>query len=218
MKVSYNHVLKVIIVGNSGVGKSCMLLKYTDPSFTSEYLMTTPVSVGIDFKIKNVEVGGENIKLQLWDTAGQERYHAINCSLYRGADAVIIAFDLTNPDSFARVPWWMNEMRKFTDEYVITILVGTKSDAAGDNRVKEADVLAFAASCNLPYFATSIKTDEGLQGIKQIFDVICEKALAAGSQPIKSKKRDLHGFKLVPPKKSNKLIRIITSCFGGSNL
>lgn len=90
----YDHLVKLLLIGDSGVGKSCLLLRFADSTFTSAYITT----IGIDFKIKNVEVGGKRVKLQVWDTAGQERFRTITKAYYKGAQGILMVFDVSNED------------------------------------------------------------------------------------------------------------------------
>ena len=91
----YDYLIKLLLIGDSGVGKSCLLLRYSDDSFTSSFITT----IGIDFKIKSILIGDSKVKLQIWDTAGQERYRSICNIYYKGADVIVLIFDLSNPVS-----------------------------------------------------------------------------------------------------------------------
>src|ERR1700678_499156 len=97
--MDYDHLLKLVIIGDSSIGKTCILARYCDDSFSDSYMST----IGINFKIKTTQVNNENIKLQIWDTAGQERFRTISSAYYRGAHGIIIVFDITNIDTFNNV-------------------------------------------------------------------------------------------------------------------
>ena len=95
------------LIGDSGVGKSCLLLRFADDTYTGTYIST----IGVDFKIRTVELEGKTIKLQIWDTAGQERFRTITSSYYRGAHGIIVVYDVTDKESFEAVKGWLNEMQ-----------------------------------------------------------------------------------------------------------
>ena len=120
----YDYLFKLIIIGDSGIGKSCLLNRFADDIFTDSYIST----IGVDFKIRTIEVNGRLCKLQIWDTAGQERFRTITSSYYRGAHGIILVFDITNPESFANCEMWLTEVQRYATDQVKIILVGTKSD------------------------------------------------------------------------------------------
>uniref|UniRef100_A0A3Q2QRZ1 Si:dkey-16l2.16 n=1 Tax=Fundulus heteroclitus TaxID=8078 RepID=A0A3Q2QRZ1_FUNHE len=102
----YNHLFKLLIIGDSNVGKSSLLLRFADNSFSGSYITT----IGVDFKIRTVDIEGERVKLQIWDTAGQERFRTITSTYYRNTHGVIIVYDVTNAESFVNVKRWLNEI------------------------------------------------------------------------------------------------------------
>uniref|UniRef100_A0A8D3BL79 Si:dkey-16l2.16 n=1 Tax=Scophthalmus maximus TaxID=52904 RepID=A0A8D3BL79_SCOMX len=107
----YNHLFKLLIIGDSNVGKSSLLLRFADNSFSGSYITT----IGVDFKIRTVDMEGERVKLQIWDTAGQERFRTITSTYYRNTHGVIIVYDVTNPESFVNVKRWLNEISQNCD-------------------------------------------------------------------------------------------------------
>ena len=119
-----DRTYKLVIVGNSGVGKSCILLQFSDGIFREEELAT----IGVDFKIKTVELDGMILKLQIWDTAGQERFSTITSSYYRGAHGIIVVYDVTNKESFEKVSTWMQQVSENAPKGVVSVLVGNKTD------------------------------------------------------------------------------------------
>ena len=104
----YEYLFKLLLIGNSGVGKSCILMRYADNSFTENFFNT----IGVDFKIKTITLNDQVIKMQIWDTAGQDRFRTLTSSYYRGAHGIIIVYDVTNKDSFDNVRQWMQEIEK----------------------------------------------------------------------------------------------------------
>merc|ERR1711862_233277 len=102
----HDFFFKILLIGDSGVGKSCLLLRFADNSWTETHIST----IGVDFKIKTLKIGDKTIKLQIWDTAGQERFRIITSSYYRGAQGIILVYDCTDPESFQNVKQWMGEI------------------------------------------------------------------------------------------------------------
>ncbi len=150
----YDYLFKLIIIGDSGIGKSCLLNRFADDTYTEAYIST----IGVDFKIRTLELDGKVIKLQIWDTAGQERFRTITSSYYRGAHGIMLVFDITNPESFANLNQWLKEVDNYSKEDVRKILVGTKSDLADKRKVAYADAVEYAKSNGMEYVETSAKT------------------------------------------------------------
>ena len=101
----YDHLFKLLIIGDSGVGKSSLLVRFADNTFSGNYITT----IGVDFKIRTIEINGERVKLQIWDTAGQERFRTITSTYYRGTHGVIVVYDVCSGDSFANVKRYVNK-------------------------------------------------------------------------------------------------------------
>jgi len=169
----HDHLFKLLIIGDAGVGKSSILVRFADNIFTPSYITT----IGVDFKIRTIELGGEKIKLQIWDTAGQERFRTITATYYRGANGVLVVFDLSEPATFVSVKKWLQEIANHCDE-VPRVLVGNKLDAP--NRVVEQqDAETFANSQNIKYFETSAKSGVG---VEEMFTEITKQALTLKKQ------------------------------------
>ncbi|KAL0401006.1 UNVERIFIED_CONTAM: Ras-related protein RIC1 [Sesamum latifolium] len=142
MFVSFSdYLFKLLLIGDSGVGKSCLLLRFADDSYLDSYIST----IGVDFKIRTVEQDGKTIKLQIWDTAGQERFRTITSSYYRGAHGIIIVYDVTDQESFNNVKQWLNEIDRYASENVNKLLVGNKCDLADNRAVPYETAKAFMA-------------------------------------------------------------------------
>jgi len=127
----YDYLIKLLLIGDSGVGKSCLLLRYSDDSFTSSFITT----IGIDFKIKSISIGDSKVKLQIWDTAGQERFRTITTAYYRGAMGILLVYDISDESSFSNVRNWMRQIEQNAAENVNRILIGNKSDVDPSDRV-----------------------------------------------------------------------------------
>ncbi|GFX45889.1 ras-related protein Rab-35 [Trichonephila clavipes] len=152
MAREYDHLFKLLIIGDSGVGKSSLLLRFADNTFSGNYITT----IGVDFKIRTLEIDGEKVKLQIWDTAGQERFRTITSTYYRGTHGVIVVYDVTNGESFANVKRWLHEIEQNCD-MVKRILVGNKNDDPDRKIVLTEDAQRFADQMNIKLFETSAK-------------------------------------------------------------
>lgn len=124
-----------------------------DDTYTESYIST----IGVDFKIRTVELDGKVIKLQIWDTAGQERFRTITSSYYRGAHGIIVVFDVTDAESFDNVKQWLHEIDRYANESVNKLLVGNKTDLTGKRAVEYDTAKAFADEIGVPYIETSAK-------------------------------------------------------------
>ena len=134
----YNHIFKFLLIGESGVGKSSLLLRYCDNSFTSSFIST----IGVDFKIKTVKYKGETIKIQLWDTAGQERFRTISQSFYRGCNGIILVYDCNDIDSFNKIEYWYDQIAKYAEKDCIVLLIGNKVDLEKKVTTQEGEDMA----------------------------------------------------------------------------
>ncbi|XP_054168270.1 ras-related protein Rab-35-like [Oppia nitens] len=152
MAKDYDHLFKLLIIGDSGVGKSSLLLRFADNMFNGSYITT----IGVDFKIRTIEVDGEKAKLQIWDTAGQERFRTITSTYYRGTHGVIVVYDVTNGETFANVKRWLHEIEQNCD-VVNKILVGNKNDDPNRKVVLTEDAQRFADQMGIRLFETSAK-------------------------------------------------------------
>ncbi|KRX00929.1 P-loop containing nucleoside triphosphate hydrolase [Pseudocohnilembus persalinus] len=155
----YDFLFKLLLIGNSGVGKSCMLMRYAENSFTSNFYNT----IGVDFKIKTIPIENKQIKLQIWDTAGQDRFKTITCSYYRGAHGIIIVYDVTDRDSFDSVRNWMSEIEKYAQENVTKLIVGNKCDMDDSRKVKYEEGQELARQYNINYIETSAKNANNIE-------------------------------------------------------
>jgi len=141
------------LIGDSGVGKSCLLFRFADDTYQESYIST----IGVDFKIRTVELEGKTVKLQIWDTAGQERFRTITSSYYRGAHGIIVVYDVTDQESFNNVKTWLSEIDRYANENVNKLLVGNKSDLTSKKVVDYATAKAFADEIGIPFMETSAK-------------------------------------------------------------
>eukprot|EP00939_MAST-03C_sp_MAST-3C-sp1_P003528 g3528.t1 len=158
-KRDYDSLFKLVLIGDSSVGKSCLLLRFADNSFTESYIST----IGVDFRFRTVKIGEKTVKLQIWDTAGQERFRTITSAYYRGADGIIMVYDVSRRDSFDHVQDWLNEVNRYAkEESCEKLLIGNKCDR-GDRLVSEAEGQAFAKNLNVPFYETSAKVGTNVE-------------------------------------------------------
>ncbi|XP_045153095.1 ras-related protein Rab-1B [Echinops telfairi] len=148
-----DYLFKLLLIGDSGVGKSCLLLRFADDTYTESYIST----IGVDFKIRTIELDGKTIKLQIWDTAGQERFRTITSSYYRGAHGIIVVYDVTDQESYANVKQWLQEIDRYASENVNKLLVGNKSDLTTKKVVDNTTAKEFSDSLGIPFLETSAK-------------------------------------------------------------
>nr|BAV58347.1 GTP-binding protein YPTC1 [Ulva partita] len=155
----YDYLFKLLLIGDSGVGKSCLLLRFADDTYTESYIST----IGVDFKIRTVELDGKIIKLQIWDTAGQERFRTITSSYYRGAHGIIVVYDVTDQESFDNVKTWLSEIDRYANEHVNKLLVGNKADLVSKKVVETQAAQEFADDLNIPFLETSAKDSKNVE-------------------------------------------------------
>ncbi|KAI8922632.1 small GTP-binding protein [Entophlyctis helioformis] len=153
MNPEYDYLFKLLLIGDSGVGKSCLLLRFADDTYTESYIST----IGVDFKIRTIELEGKTVKLQIWDTAGQERFRTITSSYYRGAHGIIVVYDVTDQETFNNVKQWLQEIDRYASEGVHKLLVGNKSDLENKKVVDFKTASDFAAQLGIPFLETSAK-------------------------------------------------------------
>jgi len=155
----YDYLFKLLLIGDSGTGKSCLLLRFADDSYSESYVST----IGVDFKIRTLELEGKTVKLQIWDTAGQERFRTITSSYYRGAHGIIVVYDVTDQDTFANVKTWLGEIERYAVEGVNRLLVGNKSDLTDKKAVEYNVAKEFADSQGIPFLETSAKNASNVE-------------------------------------------------------
>ncbi|KAH9948123.1 GTP-binding protein ypt1 [Amylocystis lapponica] len=159
MPDGYDFLFKLLLIGDSGVGKSCLLLRFAEDAFTDSYLST----IGVDFKIRTIDLEGKTVKLQIWDTAGQERFRTIAAAYYRGAHGIVVVYDVTDNDSFENVKGWLQEIERYASETVKRLLLGNKSDLVERKVVAYSAAKEFADALSIPFLETSAKTSANVE-------------------------------------------------------
>ncbi|KAJ7225543.1 P-loop containing nucleoside triphosphate hydrolase protein [Mycena pura] len=138
---TYDFLMKYIIIGEAGSGKSCLLHHFTHNSFKEHSQHT----IGVEFSSRTVKLGEKRIKLQLWDTAGQERFRSVTRSYYRGAAGALLVYDITNRESFSNLSRWLADARALASPHLVVVLVGNKSDKDDEREVEWAEASRWAA-------------------------------------------------------------------------
>jgi Ras-related protein Rab-1A len=160
----FDYTFKIVMIGDSGVGKSCILLRFADDKFNENFYAT----IGVDFRFKNIIVDDKSVKLQIWDTAGQERFKTITSAYYRGADGIIIVYDITDRNSFAHIKDWLDDVNKYTDDNPLKIIVGNKIDLIKDKQINENDMKTMTAQTGIEILECSAKDSIKINDLMEI--------------------------------------------------
>lgn len=150
--------ISMVVIGDTGVGKSCLLLQFVDRRFSAVHDLT----IGVDFGSRIVDVGGERVKLQIWDTAGQESFRSIARSYYRDAAGALLVYDVTRRETFQHLERWLSEAKQFASQQICVTLVGNKSDLVKRRVVPRDDAETWAVENGLDYIETSAKSADGV--------------------------------------------------------
>jgi len=151
----YDSLLKIVLVGDSNVGKTSLLTRFADDHFSDSFIST----IGVDFKVRTLNLGGKIVKLQIWDTAGQERFRTITSAYYRGADGIIVIYDVTSEDSFKHVGSWMKEISRYSQgDQVKVVVVGNKSDQVDQRVITNKEAQEYCKSIGTPLIETSARS------------------------------------------------------------
>lgn len=161
----YDTLIKLLLIGDSGVGKSCLLLRFSEDSFQTSFITT----IGIDFKIRTIDMDGKRVKMQIWDTAGQERFRTITQAYYRGAMGILLVYDVGDEETFANIKNWVKNIKQHAKEGVQQILLGNKADAEDRRKISTERGQQLADDFNMKFFETSAKT--GMNVEKAFFTI-----------------------------------------------
>lgn len=157
--MAYAYLFKYIIIGDTGVGKSCLLLQFTDKRFQPVHDLT----IGVEFGARMVSIEGKQIKLQIWDTAGQESFRSITRSYYRGAAGALLVYDITRRDTFDHLASWLEDARQHSSSNMVIMLIGNKSDLESSRQVSKEEGEQFAKEHGLIFMETSAKTADNVE-------------------------------------------------------
>jgi len=164
--------VKLLLIGNSSVGKSSLLLRFSDEQWLPED--ESSATIGVDFRVHKMNVNGKKVKLSIWDTAGQERFRTITSSYYRGAQGIILVYDVSSRESFDALPRWYSELETYVSDSVVKIIVGNKVDKEFSRQVPLAEGQKFATRMNSLFIEASAKT---AVGVSEAFQGVVEKIL-----------------------------------------
>ena len=165
-----DYIFKIVLIGDTSVGKSCLLTRFADDQFTENYVTT----IGVDFRFKTMIVMDKIVKVQVWDTAGQERYRSITNAYYRGAEGILIVFDVTKKESFENIQNWISEVTVYTGKDVVIICLGNKNDLT--KGIDKKDIYDFQKQTGLEIINVSAKTGDGVEdAFKHIIELLIKK-------------------------------------------
>ena len=183
-------VYKVLLLGDTTVGKTCFLMKYTDKTFQDIHMAT----IGLDYRLKSMKLkNGKNIKLQIWDTAGQDRFRAITKNYYKGSHGIILIYDVTNIQTFENVKSWVNQIREEASTNVIIYIAANKIDMEEERKVSKEEGEKLAQELGFPFMETSAKSGVN---INETFDDLVERIdKVYGNAPQKNSKNKLYKAK-----------------------
>jgi len=185
----YDYLFKIVLIGDSGVGKSNILTRFTKNEFNLE----SKTTIGVEFATKTMSTEGRIIKAQIWDTAGQERYRAITSAYYRGAVGALLVYDITKYQTFANVEKWFEELKNNAESHIVVMLVGNKSDLKPLRAVSQEEAMAFAEKHGIAFIETSALDSSNVETafhkvITEIYQQLNKRQAAAGSDAGAAKK------------------------------
>ncbi|KAG9393083.1 Ras-related protein RABA2a [Carpediemonas membranifera] len=190
----YDYLFKLVLIGDSGVGKSNLLSRFT----RNEFLYESKSTIGVEFATRNLKMEGKTVKAQIWDTAGQERYRAITSAYYRGAVGALLVFDITKRATYDNVDRWLKELREHADPDIAIMLVGNKTDQPHLRGVSTAEAQQKAREAKLSYFETSALSGDNVEAsftelVKEIYSIASRAQIdVAGSSWVPTQFRPDH--------------------------
>ena len=167
-----DFVIKILLLGDSEVGKSCFLMRYSDNVFVENYITT----IGLDYKLKTVKLDfGKTIKVQLWDTAGQDKYRTIAKNYYKGSHGILLLYDITKITSFENIREWIRDIKEEVSEKAIIFLIGNKIDLTDNRKISKEKGEELAEEYKIPFFEASAKSGENVDEVfKALYKKISE--------------------------------------------
>ncbi len=158
---SHDYSIKILMIGDSSVGKTSIMMRYANDKFSSSFITT----IGIDFITKNIEMSGKKVRLQIWDTAGQERFRAITTSYFKGANIILVIYDVSDESTFENVKYWLQTINDCTSDYSGIILVGNKIDLEVTRKISYGEGAELAKKYNIEFFECSAKKNINVDSI-----------------------------------------------------
>ncbi|CAN6561682.1 hypothetical protein ACFX13_029294 [Malus domestica] len=196
-----DYVFKVVLIGDSAVGKSQLLARFA----RNEFSLESKATIGVEFQTKTLVIDHKTIKAQIWDTAGQERYRAVTSAYYRGSVGAMLVYDITKPQSFDHVTKWLEELRGHADNNIVVMLVGNKSDLGTLRAVPSEDAKEFAQRENLFFMEASALEATNVESafvtvLTEIYRIVGKKSLIPNEEAESGSSSLLKGTKLVVPR------------------
>ncbi|XP_076900486.1 ras-related protein RABA3-like [Bidens hawaiensis] len=173
-----DYVFKVVVIGDSAVGKTQVLSRFT----RNEFCFDSKSTIGVEFQMRTMTIKSKVVKAQIWDTAGQERFRAVTSAYYRGALGAVVVYDITKRQSFDHVAGWVEELRAHADNSIVIALIGNKADLEDKRAVPSEDAMEFAENQNLYFFETSALTGDNVETafsklLEEVYSVVSKKTL-----------------------------------------
>uniref|UniRef100_A0A1I8HTL2 Ras-related protein Rab-13 n=2 Tax=Macrostomum lignano TaxID=282301 RepID=A0A1I8HTL2_9PLAT len=159
MAKAYDYLFKLLLIGDSGVGKTCLLVRFAEDNFSPTFIST----IGIDFKVRTIDLDGKRVKLQIWDTAGQERFRTITTAYYRGAMGIVLVYDVTSQKSFQNIRTWIGNINEHASSDVERMLLANKCDMPDRRMVATEQGQKLAAEYQLRFLETSAKSGSNVE-------------------------------------------------------
>ncbi|KAG8367926.1 hypothetical protein BUALT_Bualt16G0123500 [Buddleja alternifolia] len=195
-----DYVFKIVLIGDSAVGKSQLLARFA----RNEFSLESKATIGVEFQTKTLLIDNKTVKAQIWDTAGQERYRAVTSAYYRGAVGAMLVYDMTKRQSFDHMARWLEELRAHADKNIVIMLIGNKCDLGTLRAVPTEDAQEFAERENLYFMETSALEATNVESafmtiLTEIYRIISKKSLAAGDGADYGKSASLKGTRIIVP-------------------
>ncbi|KAL9393523.1 hypothetical protein Peur_012808 [Populus x canadensis] len=195
-----DYVFKVVLIGDSAVGKSQILARFA----RNEFSLDSKATIGVEFQTRTLVIDHKSVKAQIWDTAGQERYRAVTSAYYRGAVGAMLVYDITKRQTFDHIPRWLEELRSHADKNIVIILIGNKSDLEDQRAVPTEDVNEFAQREGLFFLETSALQATNVESafmtlLTEIFNIVNKKNLIAGENQSNGYPASLSSKKIIIP-------------------
>lgn len=193
-----DYVFKVVLIGDSAVGKSQILARFA----RNEFSLDSKATIGVEFQTRTLVIQNKSVKAQIWDTAGQERYRAVTSAYYRGAVGALLVYDITKRQSFDHIPRWLEELRSHADKNIVIMLVGNKSDLEDQRAVSTDDAKEFAQAEGLFFLETSALEATNVESsfmtvLSEIFAIVGKRTLASADGQSDAAAPPLAGKKIV---------------------
>ena len=182
----YDYIFKVLLIGNSDVGKSSLILRYVDQIWNDVFVPT----IGVDFKVKSIEVDKKLVKMQIWDTAGQERFRNVISSYFKGAHGILLIYDITSRESFKELENWLGEVERHASSQVLKILIGNKCDLEEKRAIQKDEGEAFAMRNGMQFIETSAKNNTN---VSEAFEALAKIMVESSNKrnAIKNEKKNI---------------------------